>query len=515
MAEPIADTIKKARGFNLTDDDILDDLQSHPDYGEKVKSLRAKGAAAKDIVDVLSEGGAESPGYASMIGSGLAQGAMDATQAVGSGVAHTITGLSDIARKGGKAMGVNLPEVPAVLREAGETPPDAGVIFKGAKALEQMGEFMLPGGIVNDVSKAANFGGKLGAASEALARVAAEGTSAGLVRGAQTGGDLGEMGTAAALAAGITAPFASVNAALRMIKPSTLYAPSQFITKIPDRFRGQRLDEIVTQGMDNNITISVGGLKKAQQVEAQGQAARDAFINAHANDLVDLDVVRQPLLDFRVLAGKLGETNVVRQIDKRLMDLEKQHGYQPGVPPGTVTLPAVNPQATLHPSGMPRTINTPAIPSTPAKITVAQAQELKNFAQSLAAPMFERTSESVGTQKIRQLLSEGFMKGIEDVIPEVRGLNRNIQNTKILKQAIEDYINSNPSLVNMHTAFWAVVNPKVAVTSLALTNPRIRSALAVAAHTGVPQNAGAALGRVAAGTVPQLFSQPMPQGPGQ
>lgn len=513
MADQFGDMIKKAREFGVNDDQILDDLSVNQEfqaqYGPKVKGLRDRKAASKDILDVLGEGGVDSPGYGSMI----AGGASDALQGFGAGVAKTLTGIGDLVGKGGKAMGVNLPQVPEALRKAGETDEDASGAFKLAKGAEQMGEFMIPGSTVTRLGKAANFGGKLGAASEALTRVAAEGVAAGGIRAAQTGGDATEAGMAAAIAAGITAPFASVNAALRMIRPSTLYAPSAFISRIPKRFRGDRLDEIISQGMDNDISISVGGLKQAQKIQKQGQAARDAFIDAHRNDLIDMDIVRRPLNELREAAQDLGETNVVNQIDKHLKDLEVQHGYQPGVPAGTATLPPVNPQASLTPAGMPRVINTPAIPSTPAQIPVWKAQELKNFAQSLASRTFEGTSETVGTATIRKMLSRGFMQGIEDIIPEVKGLNRNIQNTKVLEQAIEDYINSNPSLVNMHTAFWAVVNPKIAAASLALTNPRIRSALATASHSGTIQQVGGVAGRVAAGAAPQLFSQPMPQGP--
>lgn len=510
MPDQISDTISQARQSGITDDDIVIDLQQHPEHGQKIKDLLAQGAKAKDIVDVMAEGAAPQPGKLKMIASGAA----DAFEGAGSGVAHSAVGLRDMIAKGGKMLGMNVPDVPAVLREAGETPKDASGMFKIGKGGEQIGEFFAPSGVVNDVSKAANFGGKLGHASEAAARIGAEGLSAGAVTGMQTGGDAGESAKAATVAAAMTAPFASVNAFLKAVRPSTLYAPERFMSQIPSRFRGERADEIIGQAIDDGITIGRGGAKKALGIERAGQNTRDTLIAQHGNDLIDLDTVRKPLLGFRDLAERLGETGAVRQIDKRLLAIEKSHGYVPGSAPGTVTIPGPNPQATLTPAGMPRTMATPAIPATPAKITINEAQELKNFSQSLAAPMYEKASESVSTQKIRQLLADGFKKSIEEMIPEVKGMNRSIQNTKVIRQAIEDYIDTNPSLVNMHTVFWAMVNPKAAFLMTVAQNPKLRSTLAVLAHSDVITKAGAGAGRVAAAQVPNVFPS-MPQAPTQ
>lgn len=430
--------------------------------------------------------------------------AKDAVEGFGSGVANTVVGTRDLVNKGTKAIGMGeIPDVPAVLREAGTTPPNASAAFSVGKVGEQIGEFFVPGTTVGKIGEAVNFGGKLGHVAEAATRVAGESIMAGGHAGMQSHGDTDTMRNAALSAGLFTAPFVGVNAALKAVKPGTLYAPERFLSTIPDRFKGERFNEIVGQAIDDGITISKNGLNQAKAVEKGGQNTRDALINANANTLIDLNTVRQPLLEFKNLALQLGETNVARQIDKRLAAIEDIHGGQPGTPPGTVTMPAANPNATLHPSGMPTVINTPGIPPVPAKITVAKAQELKNFAQSLAAPMYERTSESVGTQKIRELLGNGFMKAIEEQIPQVKGMNRSIQNTKVIRQGIEDYINSNPSIVNMNTLLWSIMSPKLAAVSL-LANPRVRSSLAVAAHANAVSNVGSAMGRVAGGTASQL-----------
>ncbi len=446
----------------------------------------------------------------------VAQGAKDVVEGFGSGVANSATGVRDVAnalykKAGYKAIGMNdLPDVPAALREAGTTPPDASTSFKVGRAGEQMGEFFLPGADVGKVAEAANFGGKLGHAAEFATRVVGEGAKAGAIAGVQSHGDP-EAAKAAAITAGaFAAPFAGVNAALKAIKPTTLYAPEAFMPFIEDRFKkGNRFDDIVGQAIDNNITVSRAGMAKAQTLHTAQTGARDAAIAGHGTDIVDNNTVYEPLRGLQDIARRFGETGVVRQIDKRIAAVEASHGALPAVPAGTVTLPPTNPKATLTFAGMPRTVPTPAIPAVPGKITVNEAQDLKDFGQSLASDMYARTGDSVGAQKIREELARGFMRSIEEVVPEVKGLNRNLQNTKIIRDAIDSYITSNPSLVNMRTLVWAAVAPKSAGISL-LALPRVRSALAVAAHQNVLSGAGSTFGKLGAGTSVQLAPD-MPQ----
>lgn len=443
----------------------------------------------------------------------VGRGALDAVEGFGSGVANTVTGARDLVDKGVKALGMRgIPDVPAVLREAGTTPPDASTSFKVGRTGEQVGEFFVPGGTVGKVAEAANFGGKLGHAAEFATRVAGEAASSGLHAGIQTHGDVDAMKTAAVTAGAFTAPFAGVNAALKMVKPSTLYAPEGFMPFVADRFKkGGRFDDIVGQAIDNNINISRSGLAKAQTLHTAQTGARDAVIAQHANDLVDNNTVYEPLRGLQDIAARFGETGVVKQIEKRIAAVEAAHGGMPAVPPGTVTLPPVNPLATLTPAGMPRTINTPAIPAVQGKLTVNEAQDLKNFGQSLASEMYARAGDSVGAQKIREELARGFMRSIEEVVPEVKNLNLNLQNTKVIRDAIDNYITSNPSLVNMRTLVWAAVAPKSAGISL-LALPRVRSALAVAAHSNTLSNAGATVGRLGGATTVQLAPE-IPQMP--
>ncbi len=448
----------------------------------------------------------------------VAKGAKDVFEGVGSGVANSLTGTRDLAnalykKAGYKAIGMNdIPDVPAVLREAGTTPPDASTAFKVGKAGEQVGEFMVPGIDMGKIAEAANFGGKLGHVAEFGTRVLGEAANAGAHTAIQTHGDP-EATKSAALAAGaFSAPFSGVNAALKMVKPTTLYAPEAFMPFIADRFaKSGRFDDIVGQAIDNNINISRSGLAKAQALHGAQTSARDLAIAKHGSDLVDTNTVYEPLRGLQDIAERFGETGVVNQINKRIAAVEKSHGAQPYVPPGTVTLPPVNPKATLTPAGMSRTINTPAIPAVPGKITVNEAQDLKNFGQSLASDMYARTTDSVGAQKIREELAHGFMKSIEEVVPEVKDMNRNLQNTKVIRDAIDSYITSNPSLVNMRTLVWAAVAPKSAGISL-LALPRVRSALAVAAHSNTISNAGSTIGRLAGATDTQMAPE-IPQMP--
>ena len=444
----------------------------------------------------------------------VAHGAMDAVQGFGSGVANSVVGLRDLVNKGAKAIGMGeIPDVPAVLREAGTTPTDASLPFKLGRGGEQVGEFFVPAGEVGKLGEAANFGGKLGNAAEFATRVAGEAAQAGLHTGVQTHGDADAMKQAALTAGVFSAPFSGVSAALKSVKPTTLYAPEGFMPFVADRFaKPGKFDDIVGQAIDNNINISRAGLAKAQPLHTAQTATRDAAIAQHGPELVDNSTVYEPLRGLQDLAQRFGETGVVRQINKRIQAVEEAHGATAPVPATTMTLPPVNPKATLTPAGMPRTVNVPAVPGTPGMITVNEAQDLKNFGQSLASEMYARTGDSVGAQKIREELARGFMRSIEEVVPEVKGMNQNLQNTKVIRDAIESYITSNPSLVNMRTLVWAAVAPKSAGISL-LALPRVRSALAVAAHSNTLSNAGATVGRLGAGVgtqmAPEIPSMPV------
>lgn len=435
----------------------------------------------------------------------VAQGAKDAFEGAGSGVANTLTGAYDLVNKGVKAIGMRgLPELPSVMREAASNPEDASGAFKLGRVGEQVGEFFVPGGGISKLGKAANFGGKLGAGAEYLTKVGLNAAKDTAISGVQSHGDSDTMFNAAVTGAVMAAPGQTIDTVLKGIKPTTLYAPEGFMPFVADRFaKPGRFDDIVGQAIDNNINISRAGLSRAQSLHNTQTVARDTRIAGHAGVLVDNDTVYEPLRGLQNIAARFGETGVVKQIDKRIAAVEAAHGGLPAVPAGTATLPPINPQATLTPAGMPRTVNTPYIPAVKGKITVNEAQELKNFGQSLASEMYARAGDSVGAQKVREELARGFMHSIEEVIPQVKDMNRNLQNTKVIRDAIESYITSNPSLVNMKTLVWAAVAPKSAGVSL-LALPRVRSALAIAAKNGTFSAVGNRLGDLGAGIATQM-----------
>ena len=450
----------------------------------------------------------------------------DIAEGAGSGVANTVTGIGELARKASKYVGIPFPETPEFMKKAaapvqydkkGE-PKEPSTMFKLARGGEQMGEFFVPGGAITDAVEAAAGYGSL---ARAATKVVSEAGSAGAITSAQAGGDLKAGKEAALMTGALVAPFASVEAALRAVKPSTLYATKEIVAKIPERFRGDRLGEIVGQAIDNKILVSAGGAKKAQALETAGQNARDAVIAQNAHIPVNFNEVTQPLREFQELARRFGMTDTVSQIDNRINALATAHGYQPAVA-GTPAKTVASPSGLLTPSGSHVTYTIPATPGTPAKpptISVSEAQDLKNFGQSLAYNAFGRIHETADSSKIHEVLSEGFMNSLESVIPELRGMNRDIQNTKIIKNAINDYINSNPELVNTKTAIWAFINPKAAITAGLLTNPRVRSALAIAAHNDVISHLGATGARIAAGASTPVPASaqlpPLPQGPTQ
>lgn len=508
--------------------DIYHNSKDADEFADKVSALpisQETKAKLWDLKHSESIGGSYPGAPENLHAQGPFKTLSDIGEGFGSGVANTAVGGGELARKAAKYVGVPFPETPEFMKKAAAptqyddkgNPIEPSTMFKLARGGEQMGEFFVPGGAITDaVSAMAGYG----SLARAATKVAAESASAGTITAAQAGGDIKAGKQAALITGALTTPFASVEAALRAIRPSTLYTTKEIVSKIPEHFRGDRLDEIVNQAINDKIQISVGGLKKAEKVELSKQLARDTVVNKYASLPVNFNDVVQPLREFQELARSFGMTDTVNTIDKRIQAIADVHGYQPAVP-GTPARTIMSPGGLITPSGghLTYTIpSTPGTPSVPPTISVAEAQKLKNFGQSLAHDAFGRIHETADTTKIHEVLSEGFMNSLEAVIPEIHGLNRDIQNTKIIKKAIGDYINSNPDLVNTKTAIWAFFNPKAAFTAGLLNNPHVRSSLAIAAHNDVISHLGAVGARIAAGAsapTPQYNPQlpPIPQGP--
>ena len=457
----------------------LSDLES-----ENVKPIKV----SVDQLDQPEEEDISAGGIARAMGRQF----MDFSAGGGSGIVRTAVGLRDFANRGTKALGLGeLPNVPESIRATAkgkefengqEVEPSAA--FQIGRAGETLAEFAAPGSMATKgANVAAKLGSKVGPTTEMLAeiggRAAADAAAVGAVTAAH-GEAMEDVARAALTAGALSGAFATVGTALKSIPTNRLYTKG---LKFPQRFQGQREDEIIGKAIDDGILISYGGANKAEALEKMKKADVIALINQHKNDLVDLNIVRKPLIEFRQQLQDQGYDNLANQITKRLESYERSKGALPGVPgtpPTTTTSSVVAPVGRgLNAQPITKVIpGTPAVPPTPAKITIGEAQKSKEFIQQIADQAYGKNKPS--RAQTEKLLAAGIARGIENIIPEVKQLNRDAQNYKLLKQAITKYVNANPELLSPRTAVLALWNSKAALLYGALQNPFIRSALAVA-----------------------------------
>lgn len=147
----------------------------------------------------------------------------DFAEGVGSGVATTGVGTYNLARKAVPA----LPPVPASVQDATKPPDYSGLGWPGqaGKTAEQVGEFMLPGGLVNRGAKVieGTTAGMRGAGLlNTVGRAGLEAGSAAGVTGLQTGGDTEQMKRAGATAGTVSAAIPAVAGAVGKVGPAIL-----------------------------------------------------------------------------------------------------------------------------------------------------------------------------------------------------------------------------------------------------------------------------------------------------
>lgn len=520
----LQDQISQARSSGYNDDDIVNYLSSKPDLGDKIKTAKGHGYSSKDILGYLQtaqtttpsivpsdvRGTSDSPSshnlgdqpasVGGVLGT-MATQAKDAVEGVGAGVASTAAGAMNLGHKIFSA----IPAAPDFLQRAGapvqytrdaqgnETPVAPSGAFQMGRTGEQVGEFFLPGDAVNAGAKLAE-GARAGMVGKILgtsAKAIGEAASAGGVAALQSGGDTDAMARAALTAGAASGAFSTIGGLLKAVPLDKLYLSR---LKIPARFSGARTDDILNMAIDEGILISKSGSDKIDAIQNMQKADRDAAIQPYLNQTVDVNVVAAPLQKLRTMADSLGETNLVNQIDKRLDKYLNAKGQTAAVPAQTTT------SAILGPNGVPITSTIPAIPAQPARITVRQAIQDKNELQGLAANFFGKFSEGKG--QIRKLLSAGINDAIEQISPAYREANKDIQTSKLLKNAIDKYVDSSAGtfLNNPRMALMAIWNTPAALAYGALASPFVRSALAIGGSrvADVPGMVGTGVGRVMA-----------------
>jgi hypothetical protein len=225
--------------------------------------------------------------------------ATDVLKGAGKGVMSTLKGVDTLARKvpllGSFLDKVNPVNNNSATAKAITTPTNtAQNVGFGA---EQLAEYLLPSTAIGKASKAANtaiegtkMGGFLQGAAKVATRSGLEGAGAGLVRSAQTG-DVKEGAKAAAITAGMTAPFAAAGEIARVHGlPEKLY--SQVFKNTAD---------------DMTESLRTGALKDLQKTSPElfDQYVKEGIIKPGKNGVVEFDpTLAQQALD-RGLRGSI------------------------------------------------------------------------------------------------------------------------------------------------------------------------------------------------------------------
>jgi hypothetical protein len=509
--------------------------------------------------DVDKLGQSDLPGAAKEFG----QGALNLVKGIGSGVTHSAVGLYDMYRQMGRTpTGADttqgpvrigtappnsvlnpspLPQAPQVLQQAGH-PPQGTMMGTVGRGAEQLGEFFLPGSATNDMVKLAEKApGILRTPAEILAngaikgaiRTGGEALGAGVTTAVQTDMDKEKIAQAA-LYSGITSgAFSTVGTLLQTIPPAFAYSKLY----IPSRFDLHKRNEIYADGIENAINISKAGIDKARAVEELNRAGVQNIIDQNGHVAIDPNIVKAPVAKLLDWADKIGDKEMAKSINKTWKNFSERYGAidaVPATPSTTIQVPGANPAASLTPAGMPRTISMPGTPAQPAKpmtMTLSEANDVKGALYGVLEDAYGRLGSN---KKLAQkAVARGLKESIEDIAPEVKALNQNTQNAKILGDAIEKYVEANPDLLQgYHLAYFLAAGlgnylphasgyAAAAATIDALRNPRIRSALVLTAHGQGPVAAaarGAATlatrGGAAAIANPQVSQgfSPMPSG---
>ena len=442
------------------------------------------------------------------------QGIKEFGKGFAGGAANTAVGLRDVAARtfNKPQLGQNpIPDVPKGLRDFSAPPTTTS--GRAGRMLEQGAEAFapIPGGVEEKILSAAAH---LGTVPEVIARAGMESFRAAVVTGAQSHGDP-EATARAALSAGIVSgAFSTIGGILKAIPSSSIYLTRDI--KFPKRFDEDRIKEIADQAIDDGVLQTAGGAKKAEFLR---QARKEDLLQAQApfmNAPVPISVVRQPLNKMSDLADRIGDPGLKAKVQRMWTNFAEAHGQMAAIPPVPSSQVA---SSILDTSGNPimKTIpGSPGAPMQPAMITLGEAQQFKEDFQNLVRSAYGTTSGD--KVQMRKMLAAGLKDSIENLIPEAKQLNREAQNSLLLRNAIESYLQKNKDIVTPRTAVMMFFNKGAAITYGALQNPAIRSALAIikdrsegAIMSGGSKFAGRSANAVTSPTIslnPQNFSFP-------
>lgn len=310
---------------------------------------------------------------------------------------------------------------------------------------EQSGSMIFP---------AAKFGQMMPLAKTALGA----GTASGLTRSV-TDNPYADM---AAQVVGGTAPTLSklaVSALPRQMERSMMERAAKFPTTLKPEVRARDIETMLDEGIkpypkglekSNKIITNINSevQSRINQFEAQGKTI------PMGTDLLGKRGVLDPAIDYakKTIPREAFPTKPTNQIADTITE------FATGKPENIAIRDAQNYKQSIN-------------------------AELNDFYKVLASSPDKTLAQSrKWTMKTKEKIANGIREQIAEVFPEITGLNKREAALLELNKSLYKVVNriAQHDLLSLRTAVAAAVNPKYALMTYVLDNPRIQSNLAVA-----------------------------------
>jgi len=353
----------------------------------------------------------------------LTQAPIDVLRGVAKGAGSTLAHTLDIVpRMAGTPRVLDRPEVQSMITP---TNPWENIGY-GA---EQMGEFMVPGGLVRrgaQAVEAATAGARGSTLLNLATRSGLEGMASGGVAGLQTSGDQKAMEQAALIGAGVTAALGAASSAIPAAgRGFEKWAENQYGKVLNPTMRGTKYlsrTETIPGMLERRVTSGLGGMegllsKTQSKVNEWGKAVENAWSSIPQDTPMALAPMIQHLDDW-VAPARVGNVPLGPAADVRIRNADQMKEM-------LTKLAKPNPQ-------------TGAL-----EITVGDLRKAKQFAGEIAADAgaYEgKTIDEKSLTKAYEMVEEAARHQINPKFPQVEQANQQFHFWKNADKVVDETV---------------------------------------------------------------------------
>lgn len=389
------------------------------------------------------------------------------------GAASTVANTDDLLRRvTGEQRLINRPDVQNLITPT-NTAQKAG--FYG----EHGAEFLLPEGAVGAAAKgidAITAGMKGASIARVLGRAVLDGTSAGAVAGAQTGGDPKAMRNAALAGGATSAVGNAVSQAVSKAAPSAASGWYESALKPPPSLGDAKRAAAVGTGLREGIVLNKNAVAEAHQ--------RISDIN---------DQITQEIANRSQAGATVDPAAVAQYTDRAATAFDANHQANPEADTAAV-----------------QDVKDEFLRTHPDPIPLAQAQTMKQGTYRKL-----KYGELTGAQSEAQKdLARGLKDGIVQMFPEIAPQNAQESSLLQLEPLLERFVarEGNKQLIGLGTPMVLAGTHSIPLTLIkaALDNPAIKSriALMIARHAAPAAQGAAQVAPALAGAAANQGTQP-------